>query len=122
VEEAVQRYIDAIEPRHRPLFDRIHGLILTEYPEAAVVISYKMPTYRVGARRLYVGVWKHGVSLYGWPQGNDAGFTARHPELRTSTGTIQLRPEDAAGIADEELVALVRAALEPGAGTGASRR
>ena len=69
-------------------------------------------SYKVGRRRLYVGAWKHGVSIYGWPQGSEAGFIARHPGLKTSKGTIQLRPEDAAGIPDEELRNLVRAALE----------
>jgi hypothetical protein len=48
-----------------------------------------------------------------WQHGRDAGFTARHPELLTSTGTIRLRPEDAAGIPDEELRDLVRSALDP---------
>ena len=79
----------------------------------AVVLSYKIPTYKAGRRRLYLGVWKHGVSIYGWPQGQDGGFTSRHPELRTSKGTIQVRPEDAAGIPDDEFRDLVRAALEP---------
>ena len=104
-------YIDAIPPEHRPLFDRLHRLILGEHPDAAVVLSYQMPTYKVGSRRLYVGTWKHGVSLYGWQQGRDAGFTDRHPDLRTSKGTIQLRPDDAAGIPDTELRELVRSAL-----------
>ncbi len=54
----------------------------------------------------------HGVSIYGFQQGRDAGFTARHPERKTSKGTIQLRPDDAAGIADEEFRDLVRAALD----------
>jgi hypothetical protein len=57
-------------------------------------------------------VWKHEVSLYGWRQGSDAGFTARRPELKTSNGTIQLRPEDAPGIPDDEFRDLVRAALD----------
>jgi len=113
VDEAVRGYIDAIPSGHRPLFDRLHELILAAYPDAAVVLSYKMPAYKVGSSRLYVGAWKHGVSIYGWQQGRDAGFTARHPELTTSTGTIQLRPEDAAGIPDEELSDLVRSALDP---------
>jgi hypothetical protein len=77
-----------------------------------VVLSYKIPTYKVGPRRLYVGVWKHGVSIYGWDHGRDAGFNARHPELKTSKGTIQLRPGDAAGIPDDEFRDLVRAALD----------
>jgi hypothetical protein len=77
-----------------------------------VALSYKIPTYKVGKRRLYVGAWKHGVSIYGWQQGRDAGVAARHPALKTSKGTIRLRPEDAAGITDHELYDLVRPALD----------
>jgi uncharacterized protein YdhG (YjbR/CyaY superfamily) len=112
MDEAVQSYIDGVDPLHRPLFDRIHRLILAAHPEAAVVISYQMPTYKVGRRRLFVGAWKHGVSIYGWPQDRATDFTARHPELKTSKGTIQLRPQDAASIGDDELLALISAALE----------
>jgi hypothetical protein len=81
------------------------------YPAAEVVLSYKIPAYKVGRRRLFVGGWKHGLSIYGWDQGRDAGFIARHPELKTGKGTIQLRPDDAARIPDDELRDLVRAAL-----------
>jgi len=111
MDEAVQRYIDGIDQAHRALFDRVHGLILTAYPDAAVGISYQMPVYRVGRGRLYVGTWKQGVSIYGWPQGSEAGFAARHPTLKTSKGTIRLRPQDADCVSDEELLGLVHAAL-----------
>jgi uncharacterized protein YdhG (YjbR/CyaY superfamily) len=112
VDDGVRDYIDAIPPEHRPLFDRLHRLVLEVHPEAAVMLSYQMPTYKVGRQRLFLGVWKHGVSIYGWDQGRDAGFIARHPDLKTSKGTIRLRPEDAAGIPDDELRDLVRAALD----------
>lgn len=111
MDAAVQQYVEAIDPAFRPLFDRLHELILGMHPDAAVVLSYGMPTYRVGRRRLHVGVWRHGVSLYGLGQEALAEFTARHPRLRTSKGTIQLRPEDAATVSDEELRELVGAAL-----------
>jgi len=80
-------------------------------PGASVLLSYQMPTYEVGRYRLYVGVWKHGVSFYGWEQGRDSGFSARHPELVTTKRTIRLRPDDAAAIRDDELRDLLRAAL-----------
>jgi Domain of unknown function (DU1801) len=108
-----QAYIDGIAPGHRPLFDRLHQLILSVQPAVTVVLSYQMPTYQAGHRHLYVGAWKHGISLYGWPQGDDGGFTARHPELVTGKGTIRLRSADAARISDDELRDLVRAALNP---------
>ena len=112
MDDGVREYVSAIDPRYRPLFDRLQRLVLETLPDAAVVLSYKIPTYKVGRRRLFVGVWKHGVSLYGWDQGRDAGFIARHPELKTGRGTIQLRPTDADRIADDEFRDLIRAALD----------
>jgi hypothetical protein len=109
--EAVRDYIDAIPAGTRPLFDRLHALILRAQPGVTVGLSYKMPTYTAAGGRLHLGVWKHGVSLYGWRKDEDGGFVARHPSLKTSTGTIRLRPEDAAGISDDEFLGLVRAAL-----------
>ncbi len=35
----------------------------------------------------------------------------RHPELRSGQGTIRLRPEEAAALADDELPTLIRAVL-----------
>jgi len=107
----VQAYIDGIPAEHRPLFDRVHRLVMEANPGAKVTLSYQMPTYKAGSRRLYVAAWKHGISIYGWPKDSDDGFTARHPELVASKGTIQLRPEAAERIGDDELLGLVRAAI-----------
>lgn len=107
----MQEYVDAIAPAHRALFGRFHQLVLDAHPDAVMTLSYAMPTYVVGAHRLHVGVWKHGLSLYGWRRGGDGGFTARHPQLVTDKGTMRLRPGDAADLADDELRDLARAAL-----------
>lgn len=108
---AVRDYIRAVPPEHRPLFDRLHRLLLDEHPDAAVTLSYRIPSYKVGRRRLYLGAWKHGLSVYGWQEGRDGGFTARHPDLVTGKGTIRLRPQDAERVDDDELRTLFRAAL-----------
>ena len=108
---AVQDYVDSINAEHRRMFDRIHKLVMSEHPDAMLVLSYKMPTYKLGKRRLHVAAWQHGISLYGWGQGREADFVARHPSLKTSKGTIRLTPADAATVTDAELLQLVRAAL-----------
>lgn len=113
MDEEVRAYVEAIEAGHRPLFDRLNRLILEARPEAVVSISYKMPMYKVGKRRLFVGAWQHGMSLYGWQEGRDGGFCARHPELLSGRATIRLRPGDAAAIPDDELRELAREALAP---------
>jgi uncharacterized protein YdhG (YjbR/CyaY superfamily) len=107
----VQKYIDAIPAEHRPLFDRLHRLVLELHPEAEQLMLYKMPAYKVTGRRLFIGAWKHGVSMYGWSKDGDIAFTKRHPKLKTSTGTIQLRPQDAVEIPDKEFRDLIRAVL-----------
>jgi uncharacterized protein YdhG (YjbR/CyaY superfamily) len=111
VDDEVRRYVAEIAAEYQELFGRVNGLILRAHPEAVVKLSYRIPSYWVGKRRLYVGVWKHGLSIYGWPQGREADFISRHPELKTSKGTIQIRLGDAAGLSDDELLELVQAGL-----------
>jgi hypothetical protein len=53
----------------------------------------------------------HGISIYGWQYGDDAGFASRHPTLISGKATIRLRSEGTAAISDDELRDFVRAAL-----------
>lgn len=110
MDEAVRHYRDEMDNANRLVFDRLHQLIVATCPDAKVALSYGMPTYRMGRRRLNIAAWKHGLSLYVSPS-RDGGFSARHPELAAGKGTIKLRPADAARIPDAEFQELVRAAL-----------
>jgi hypothetical protein len=109
-DEAVRRYLDEMDSEFRPVFDRLHRLVVATCPDAELVLSYGMPTFRIGRCRLNVGVWLHGLSLYVSPN-RDGGFSARHPALAGGKSTIKLRPADAAGIPDAEFQDLFRAAL-----------
>ncbi len=113
MEADVRGYVDALSPAQRPLFDRLHRIVMSAHPEAEVALSYGMPAYRVGARRLNIGVWKHGVSVYDWRADNDGGFVARHAALSSGKGTIRIGAGDAERISDDELRALLGGALEP---------
>jgi uncharacterized protein YdhG (YjbR/CyaY superfamily) len=101
--DAARDYIAAIPAEHRPLYDRVEALVFEVAPDAVLEFSYKLPTYRVGKRRLYLGVWQHGISMYGWQADHDGGFSERHPELRSGKGTLRLSHEAAATIDDDEL-------------------
>ena len=115
VDTDVLDYLDGIAPEQRPLFDRVRALITGLHPDVELVLSYKMPTFVVGERRLHVGVWKHGVSLYGWDGEDDGGFVARHPELSSGKGTLRIPSAGAEEIADDELLGVLRGALGPSA-------
>jgi uncharacterized protein YdhG (YjbR/CyaY superfamily) len=113
MDDALQTYLDGIAPEHRPLFDRLQRLILEVHPDAEVGIAYQMPSYKVGKRRVSLGVWQHGLSIYGWRENQDVAFLARHPELKTGKGTIKLGPGQAEAISDDEFRGLFAGALEP---------
>ena len=110
MDDELRRYRDEMHSSCRPIFDRLHQLIAATCPDVELVLSYGMPTYRRGRRRLNIGAWKHGLSLYVSPS-RDGGFSARHPDLAAGRGTIRLRPEDAASIPDAEFQDLITAAL-----------
>jgi hypothetical protein len=107
----VRDYIEAIPAEHRPLFDRVQRLVFEQQPDVEVAFLYKMPTYRRGRNRFFIANWKGGVSLYGWKGDQDGGFTARHPELLSAKSTIQLTPDAAAKISDDELRRLISSAF-----------
>ena len=104
-------YIDSLSGERRELFDRVRSLISSAFPEVELAWTYKMPTFVVRQKRLYVAAWAHGVSLYGWSAERDGGFGARHPTLVSGRGTIRLRPSEAADIGDDELLGLIRGTL-----------
>lgn len=109
----MRAYLDGLPPAGRSLFGRLQSLVVAEHPGASLVFSYKMPTYVLGERRLHVGVWKHGLSLYGWSADRSGGFCDRYPQLCGDKGTLKLPHQDAAAIPDEHLRDLVRAVLGP---------
>lgn len=109
----VRAYLEAVDPEHRPMWDRVEGLIRALHPEVELIITYDLPTFVVGEHRLPVGVWKHGLSLYGLHERNDAGFISRHPELSSGRGTVKLPTKRAAEFTDEELRATLQAVLLP---------
>ena len=111
MKDGLAAYLDAIDADHRPLFDRVHRLVMEVQPDARVVLSYKMPTYVVGTRQLHVGVWKHGLSFYGWEHDSGGDLVARHPHLDNGKGTLRLPLTEAVHISDDELRAFLAAAL-----------
>jgi uncharacterized protein YdhG (YjbR/CyaY superfamily) len=113
VDPDVAAFVEGIPPEKRALFDRLHAIVIGAHPDAEVALSYGMPAYKVGRRRLNLGVWKHGVSVYGWRADRDGGFVARHPGMSSGKGTIRIRPGDAEQISDDEFRMLLGGALEP---------
>ena len=58
------------------------------------MISYRIPTYYVGRRRVYLGPWKEGVSLHATRGDLIEYFKQRHPAIKTGKGSLNFRLTD----------------------------
>jgi uncharacterized protein YdhG (YjbR/CyaY superfamily) len=111
MDEAVQRYIDAIPPEQRRLFDHLQSLILELHPEAEVVISYQVPTYKTRSGRVSLGLWKNEVSLYTTEAEHIQRFRSDHPNIKTGKASINLKLSD--DVPDGDLRNLLEQAIGP---------
>lgn len=93
------------------MWDRVERLVRALHPDVELRMTYRTPTFVVGEQRLPVGVWKHGLSLYGLHEGNDAGLIDRHPELSSGRCTVKLPTVRAEDFTDAELTATLPAVL-----------
>ena len=93
--EDVQRYIDALPASHRPMFDRLQGLILDEIPEAEVVFSYQIPLYKMGKRHVGLNAGRpDGITLTATSPDHIAEFKRRHPQFKTNKASIRFGLDD----------------------------
>lgn len=108
----VDAYITAVPAEHRPIFDRLHQLILETLPDARVVISYKMPAYVVAGGRVSLSSGAHGVSLATTVAEPIAEFKSKHRNFKTGKVTV-LFPADA-DLPTDDLRTLVLEATNSG--------
>lgn len=94
----VDEYLEQLPRRDfREELQRIRAIALDEVPEATEVMSYDMPTFKLGAKSfLHMAAFKSHCSIFG----STVGFEDELSEFKTSgRGTIQFTakkplPED----------------------------
>jgi uncharacterized protein YdhG (YjbR/CyaY superfamily) len=93
-DEEMHRFLESIPSDKRPLFERLQSLIEGLYPDATLVLSYGVPTYKVKTGWIALGYWKDGVSVYTNGRHNIEAFRSAYPAVKTGTGTINFRLTD----------------------------
>ena len=110
--QAIGRYIARVPAARRERALALHGLILSLFPQAAVSLDQRMPTYRLGTNTIAWGNTKQHLALYTCSAERIAGFRARHPEVRGGLGCLRFRDSQRLPLAD--LAQVVKNALAPG--------
>ena len=67
--DRLDEYIAAQVPEAQPRLHELRAIIRSAVPDAAEVISYGMPTYRLDRRRVHFGAARHHCALYGVANG-----------------------------------------------------
>lgn len=108
---AVGGYLSRVPEARRERALALHGLILSLFPQAAVSLEHRMPTYRLGAEWLAWASRTRHLVLYTCAEDRIAGFRARHPEVSAGRGCLRFRDSQRLPLAD--LAQVVRRALAP---------
>ncbi|MDH5222052.1 MAG: DUF1801 domain-containing protein [Betaproteobacteria bacterium] len=110
--QAIARYVALVPEARRERALTLHGLILSLFPQAAISMQYRMPTYRLGENFVAWASQKRHLALYTCSDQRIAGFRARHPEVRAGKGCLRFRDGQRLPLAD--LAQVVKNALAPG--------
>ena len=90
VSQSVDDYIDAQPAAVRAKLLRLRKAITDALPGADEEISYGMPTYKLGGKRvIYFAVWKDHYALYGSMGGVVAELKDELAGYETAKGTIK---------------------------------
>jgi uncharacterized protein YdhG (YjbR/CyaY superfamily) len=85
----VDEYIGTFPADVQPILERVRQAILRAVPTARETISYQIPTFTLdGARLLYFAGWKHHISLYPAPRG-DESFEHQLGPYRSAKSTVR---------------------------------
>lgn len=82
----VDDYIGTQAAEAQPRLRELRAIIRAAAPQATEVISYGMPTYKLGGRRVQFGAAKRHCALYGSAIDR---FTTELHDFKTLKGTVQ---------------------------------
>ena len=107
----IGRYLARVPDARRERARALHGLIMSQFPQAAVSLERRMPTYRLGGNFIAWGSTQRHLAVYTCSGERIAGFRARHPEAAAGPGCLRFRDSQRLPLAD--LAQVVRNALAP---------
>jgi len=85
----IDEYISTFPADIQAILEKVRQAIQKAAPEAAETISYGIPTFNLNGKHLiFFAGWKHHISLYPIPAGDEA-FQQKISQYKRAKGTIQ---------------------------------
>jgi len=87
----VDEYISSFPEEVQIILENVRRTIRNALPTAGETISYRIPTMMLNGKHLvYFAAWKHHISLYPIPKGDEAFEQALAP-YRAAKGTVRFQ-------------------------------
>ncbi|MGE0422917.1 MAG: iron chaperone [Reyranellaceae bacterium] len=109
----IDAYLATLEPPRRERGEALDALVRKIAPDAAIDMSYRMPTYRLGEHFVAWASQKRCLSVYTCSAERSAAFRAKRPKIKAGVGCVNFKDTDPFPI--DDLKTLVRDALKPSA-------
>jgi uncharacterized protein YdhG (YjbR/CyaY superfamily) len=87
----IDDYISTFPEDIQAILEKVRQAIQKASPEATETISYGIPTFNLNGKHLvFFAGWKHHISLYPIPAGDEA-FQQKISQYKRAKGTIQFQ-------------------------------
>lgn len=90
MEHTFNELIGRVTDERRALADKIHAYLTKELPGIATLVSWGLPTYKLGKEWISLNYNKLGVVVYSCRTDLVGRFKLSHPELKMGKGCIHL--------------------------------
>jgi uncharacterized protein YdhG (YjbR/CyaY superfamily) len=90
----VQAYIDSVSDGRKDLILKLQEIILRNFPEALVRISYNIVNYKLPTGWTFLSYWKQGVTLTVGYLPMLIEFKTQYPKIKTGKGSINFKLTD----------------------------
>ena len=85
----IDEYISTFPDNTQAILEKVRQAIHKAAPDAVETMSYGMPTFDLNGKHLvFFAGWKHHISLYPLPAGDEA-FQQKISQYKRAKGTIQ---------------------------------
>ncbi len=109
----VEEYFALVPARQREILEIVRAAIVAAIPDAEEVISYDIPTFKIGGRAvLYYAGWKRHFSIYPVGDAVKKELAAELARLEISKGTIKFPLDEPVPVELIGRIAKLRAAEE----------
>lgn len=87
-------YMNAVVDERKELFEKLNSIVSDLYPDAEVLVWYRLLTYRIKPGWVALGYRKDGVTLYTECKDAIEEYRSSQPNAKTGKGCINFKLGD----------------------------